>query len=123
VETGDYDAALASFARSLTEAENTPAVCGTLGHCYALMGRDADAECMLKRLEEAPPESNSVNAVARALIHTGFGDNPSALECLEEAFRLRSARLTWIRLDLRFRPLYDEPRFLAILEGMGLAVP
>lgn len=122
VETGDYEAALASFARSLTEAENTPAVCGTLGHCYALMGRDADAECMLRRLEEATPESDSVNLVARALIHTGFGDNRSALECLEEAFRLRSARLTWIRLDLRFQPLYQEPRFQAILRGMGLAV-
>jgi tetratricopeptide (TPR) repeat protein len=122
VETGEYEAALASFARSLTESENTPAVCGTLGHCYALMGRDADAECMLRRLEEAPPESRSVNVVARALIHTGFGDNPGALECLEEAFRLRSARLTWIRLDLRFRPLYEEARFLAILEAMGLSV-
>jgi hypothetical protein len=87
------------------------------------MGRDADAQSMLKQLDQAPRESSSVNVVARALIHTGFGDNPRALECLEEAFRMRSARLTWIMVDLRYRPLYDEPRFQAIAEGMGLRVP
>jgi DNA-binding winged helix-turn-helix (wHTH) protein/Tfp pilus assembly protein PilF len=49
-----------------------------------------------------------------------LGDREGALEELERAYELRNVNLLYIAVDPVFDAIRDEPRFQAILRGMGL---
>jgi serine/threonine-protein kinase len=56
-----------------------------------------------------------------ALIHIGLGENDRAIELLEDAYNERSERMVWLRVDARFDPLRQDPRFINLLSRMGFA--
>lgn len=108
----EYEDALRSFERAgeLSGAAGA-VVAGTVGHCLARAGRREEARRLLTAdLDSAP----------RALILLGLKENDAALAALEAAAAARHRLVFWIKVDPRFRPLHDHPRFAALLSAVGL---
>ena len=119
---GRYDDAIALYRRDsdgfgLGYAYGTGL--GGLGYAYARAGRTEDARAVLAELERRAQE-RYVGPHHFALVHVGLGDTPAALDALERGFEVRDAGMNWIKVAPPFAPLRDEPRFIALLEKMGL---
>jgi serine/threonine-protein kinase len=57
-----------------------------------------------------------------ALIHVGLGEKDRAIELLNKACDERAERLVRLRVDPRFDPLRQDPRFYEIMIRMGLTL-
>lgn len=91
---------------------------GAVGYAYARAGRPESA---LRALAELNGSGGAaVTALAAATIRLGLGETDAALTLLELAAQRRSLRLAAILGDPYLRQLRNEPRFEAILAGMGL---
>jgi hypothetical protein len=66
-------------------------------------------------------ERSYAQATALAAVHAGLGEKDRALEWLERAFEEHCPQLAWLRYDLVWDALREEPRFQALLSKMNLA--
>ena len=117
---GRVDLGVALLEQARRTSEDDPLVAGDLGHCLASAGRTEPARLILAELQQRSG-AEWVSPVALARIHLGLGELELAVDELERAFRIRAYRILQIGLDRRWDPVRDDPRFQAILEGMGLA--
>lgn len=78
---------------------------------YDKLGRHADAEGMLTKLKKWMGETD---AYQYAEIYAQWGDNATALQWLETAWRLRDSGLGFLRADPLLDPLRKELRFQAV---------
>jgi len=78
---------------------------------YDKMGRHADAEAMLTKLQGVYGDAGLVEY---ATIYAQWGNTTKALGWLTTAMRLRSPDLAYVRTEPLFDPLRKEPRFQAI---------
>jgi serine/threonine-protein kinase len=92
---------------------------GDLGWAYAEAGRRDDALAGLAVREELAAVEFVPN-IAFARIHAGLRDDDQTIEWLERAVEAREAVLPLIRSEPHFRHLHDDPRFVAILDRIGL---
>jgi len=90
-----------------------------LGHKYALMGKRAEAQAVLDRLEGLSRQSY-VSGVHISELCADLGDRDKALEWLEKAYQQRSAWLVCLKLNPHFDSLRSDPRFVALLKKIGL---
>lgn len=109
--TGRVEQAIAAFARA---GDN-----GDLAHAYADAGRRQEARQALARLEERA-RTRYVAPHQFALAHVGLGDAARALDALELGFALRDPGMSCIKVDPRYEPLAGQPRYVALLQRMGL---
>jgi tetratricopeptide (TPR) repeat protein len=92
---------------------------GGLGYAYGLAGRTDEARGVLAELERRAQE-HYVGPHHFALVYVGLGDRSAALDALERGFEMRDVGMNWIKVAPAFAPLRDEPRFIALLDRMGL---
>ena len=92
---------------------------GSLGHALGIAGRTDEARMILRKLEERA-HTEYVSPFRVALVQVGLGDRDAALCSLERAFEIRAVDLSEVKVDPRFAPLAGEPRFVALLQKMGL---
>jgi TolB-like protein len=78
---------------------------------YDKLGRHADAEAQLARLRAARGDAY---AFEYAGIYAQWGRLTEAMHWLDTAVRLRSSRLTYLKVEPEIDPLRKEPRFQAI---------
>jgi TolB-like protein len=110
---GDHEAALALF-----EAEPLPWMRRS-GRPLALhkLGRLEEAQAAWDELIEAHGDSA---AFQKAEIATQWGDKELAFRSLERAFEVRDAGLNLMLVSPLLMPLRDDPRYLQMLERVGL---
>jgi len=60
-------------------------------------------------------------AFQQAMIFSHWGDDVAAIDWLERAYETRDPGLPTLRIAIAFRPLHDDPRYIAILQKMNLA--
>lgn len=63
-----------------------------------------------------------VSSFNPAVIYVGLGDRARALDLLETAYEERSGWMAYLKVDPRLDPLCAEPRFIALLQRVGLEV-
>jgi eukaryotic-like serine/threonine-protein kinase len=123
-EKADYATAI-SEAEKATKLNDSPLLLTSLASAYARAGRRADANRVLRRLEEiwkrqgtAPAwhaaSSPYVCPYEVAGVYAQLGDKDRAFEWLEKAYRNRSC-LYWLRQDPRFDSIHADPRFQELL--------
>jgi len=78
---------------------------------YAKLGRPAEAQAMLAKLQAAWGDEGAADI---AVIYAQWGDTARALDYLDKAMRQRSIDLELVRAGVGFEPLRGEPRFQAI---------
>jgi len=97
----------------------------SLGLTYAYLGRKEDAIREIKRqLQRTAEESWSrpAHRQALALVYARFGEAKKTVEILDSLLAIRyeySITVEALRLDPRFDPIRDHPRFQALLEKYG----
>jgi TolB-like protein/Tfp pilus assembly protein PilF len=125
-EKGDYATAIAE-AQKATKLNDSPLLLTGLASAYARAGRRADANRVLRRLEEmwkqrgaapawhvAGSGSPYVCPYEVAGVYAQLGAKDRAFEWLDKAYRNRSC-LYWLRTDPRFDSLHSDPRFQELL--------
>jgi TolB-like protein/DNA-binding winged helix-turn-helix (wHTH) protein len=119
--SGKPDQAIPEFQQAIQLSQaNSDAIAG-LAHAYAITGRGAEAEKLLGSLQQQAP-ANYVSWYMIAAIYSGLGQKGKAFDFLEMAYRDRSPDLAYfVKADLRMDPLRSDPRFLDLLDRMGLA--
>ena len=92
----------------------------SLAHAYATAGRRAEAERLLRQMNERA-RHNYVPSFHIAIIHAGLGQRDQALVWLEKGYQERSAWMVWLKVDPRFDVLRSDPRFQDLLRRVGLS--
>lgn len=83
---------------------------------YEKLGRDADAQAELGKMQAALGDSA---AYQYATVYAQWGDRAKALQWLDTAMRLRDPGLEGLKVDPLMDPLRREPRFHAILRELN----
>ncbi len=114
----DYAGAAKAFQKAVDLAPDPYAV-SSLAYAFARTGRRATAEAMLGELLKRS-ETEIVPEICLALLYGGLGDRDRAFDLLEKCYQDRHPQLFWLPLQPGFRPLYDDPRFAALLRKINL---
>jgi hypothetical protein len=85
----------------------------------ALAGQRNEAERVAHELIERS-RTTYVAAYDIAVIFVGLSDVDATFEWLQNAVRERCTWLVHVGWDARFRPVRSDPRFAAIIRGIGL---
>ncbi|HEX5071053.1 MAG TPA: protein kinase [Vicinamibacterales bacterium] len=118
-QQGEHEDALAHLKRALELSEQSPVVIGHIGAAEAAAGNRAGADAALKNLE-ALSARQYVPSTAMATIATALGDRARALGLLEKAYEEHDFAISQIGVAPWFAPLRGEPRFVTLLEKLGL---
>ena len=91
-----------------------------LAHIYAVLGRRAEAETILRDLERKSKNSY-VSSYMIATIYAGLDNKDKAFQFLEKAYQQRSWDISWqIKSDLRIDNLRSDPRFQDLIRRIGI---
>jgi DNA-binding winged helix-turn-helix (wHTH) protein/TolB-like protein/tetratricopeptide (TPR) repeat protein len=101
-----------------SEGQSTQAL-ALIGFLLGRMGQDEQAQAVLDRLLSLSRQ-RYVPPTSIAAVYAGLGDKGKALDYLERAYDVRDLRLAFMRIDGRWGPLKEEPRFSSLLKTMKL---
>ena len=94
-------------------------VLSALGQAYALSGNRSEALKAIEQMKEWS-EQRYVSPHSVALIYIGLGEKDRAFEWLDEAIKVRSEYMGWLKVDPKVDPLRSDPRFDDLLRRVGL---
>lgn len=119
-QKGMYVEAVSEFKKAVNLSAR-PLNLSALGHAYAVAGRTAEAQQVLKSARERSAQTY-FPADEIALIYVGLGEKDQAFEWLDRAFAERSPWLIHLKVDPRFDPLRSDPRFADLVRRVGFAI-
>lgn len=119
---GSHDEAVRELEIVRAESKGALPYLTHLGLAYALAGRAAEARAILREVESRASRSY-VPKDQIAVLHLGLGDTTRALEWLERAVDENHWWMYQISQTPIWRPLYANPRFLALVDRVGAPRP
>ena len=99
-----------------------PSAIAALGLLYATAGRHDDARAILAELEKRS-KAEYVTPYSFARLHVALGDLDEAFTWFDRACAERSNWLTSLKVEPGLDSLRSDPRFVALLEEVGLIEP
>lgn len=117
---GKWDLALAALARAEEISGGAAWTRCMLGHAWAVQGERDAATKLLSDLQDAH-QYPYARAIGVALIYLGLGEFERALDWLGKGCDDRDVWALMMKSDPIYVPLRTEPRFVELLEGMGLS--
>ena len=115
----DYSGAIREFQEASKLSGPDPYLDGLTGYAVASQGDSKLARRMLSDLVNRS-QTQYVPAFSVALICIGLGDREQAMRWLEKAYVDRSTYLVYARVDPLLDPVRSDPKFIALLNRMGL---
>ena len=95
-----------------------PVAIASRRHATAIAGRQQQAFDALAELNTLA-ETRCVTSYGTALVHAGLGNRDAAFAALKRAFEERSTWMVWLRHDLGWKALRDDPRTASSSRGSG----
>jgi len=114
---GRYPQALAEFQKS-SDLSGAPEPKSLLGYTYAVTGKTAEARRVLDELKVMSTR-NYVAPKHLALVYAGLGERDEMFRWLEKAYEDRDISLTFIKVEPRWDPYRDDPRFVDPFHRVG----
>ena len=114
---GDHAQAIADLKRAAEISQDSSQSLNLLGKAYVEAGNRPAAEQVLATLEQRRRE-RYVPATSLAMVVLALGDTERALGLLEQGYRERDVRMSFLLLD--WSTLRSEPRYQALLQRMHL---
>jgi TolB-like protein/Flp pilus assembly protein TadD len=119
-----YDDAIAEYRKANDLQPDWVPTLAALGSVYALSGQTSDARGVLQHLEELS-KAKYVTPYGVALIYANLNDANlndanQAFLWLDRAVEDRSHWLVWLKLDARWQPIRNDPRFGLLVKKVGL---
>ena len=115
-----YAEAIANCQEWLKLFHDDPNALASLGHVYATMGKRAEAQEILTKLQEISKQ-RYFSPYWIAVVYAGLGDNDQAFHYFETAFEDRYFLMIWINSDPRLDNLRSDPRFADLVRRVGLS--
>jgi len=114
-----FPEALAELERARTASGGNSEAISLTGYVLARLGRRGDA---LKSLDElrAMSEDDYSPSYNIAMVYNGLGDHEAALHWLEDAAGRHDVRLVLLKVEPKWDLYRSEPRFISILQKIGL---
>jgi len=119
LQKGLYKEAIAELTEAAKLSKDSTVALATLGQAYAASGDKKRAQQILDRLKERSKQQY-VPSYWIALLYLSLGDKRQTFEWLDRAYEERSSWLAWIKVEPRFDPIRDDPKFTKLLQRMGL---
>lgn len=116
---GELDAAIRAYQRAVTHSDAAAKPRAALARAWALSGREDEARRMLATLL-AEAKATGAHTPVMATAFLALRDVEGAIAWLESAYLQRHPDLQRITADPRFAGLRDDPRFLDLLDRIGL---
>jgi TolB-like protein/DNA-binding winged helix-turn-helix (wHTH) protein/Tfp pilus assembly protein PilF len=118
--TGKGLESIAEYQKAVELSGGDQDAIAALAHAYAGVGRRAEAQKMLRDLEQKSG-TVYVSPYLIATMYAGLGDKDTAFKFLEKAYQEKSLDLSWyVKADLRVDSLRADPRYESLLRRMGL---
>jgi serine/threonine-protein kinase len=115
---GRYDEALRELRAACDLSKESGETKALLGYTLAASGRTAEASQIVEELRRTEA-SGCVHGYGLALAAAGAGDRDQMYVHLHSALRDRDVGFTFLRVERRWRPHADDPRFQDVLERVG----
>jgi tetratricopeptide (TPR) repeat protein len=117
--TGKLLEAISEYQKAIEMSNGNLDPTAALAHAYAVIGRRAEAEKILRDLERKS-KSGYVSPYIMATVYAGLGEKDKAFEFLERAYQERSLDVSWfLKADLRIDNLRSDPRFQDLVRRVG----
>jgi TolB-like protein/Tfp pilus assembly protein PilF len=113
------DDALIEAQKSVDLSKRANGSLALLAHVYGRLGKRADAEKIIKELQERY-ESHDADGRDLAVAYAGLNDKEQVFAWLEKAFQERSHFLGVLRLEMVFDSVKSDPRWDALLKRVGI---
>ena len=117
--TERHDEALAALLAANRQLPDDPLVLAEVAYCRAVAGEDDQARELLQQVESLA-DIMYVSPVSRAKVLAGLGEHDRALDALEQGIRERDFQVVYLAIDSTWDPLREDPRFVELLERVGL---
>jgi TolB-like protein len=114
-----YKDALEQFSNARKFSGDQPVTIALSGHTLGLSGDHAGARKVLADLQHLA-QSRYVSSLYIAAIYTGLGENHTALDWLDRAYKERNDRLVYLAVEPMADPLRSDPRFTQLLQKIGI---
>jgi len=112
-----FEKAIVLLEKAVMLSDGAPVYLAALGHSYALAGKRDEALKILEQLQN-PFRPMPASSFHIALVHVGLGNDDSAFQLLEDAFRERAFHFIYLNADPKFDRLRSDPRFDDLLHMM-----
>jgi tetratricopeptide (TPR) repeat protein len=119
VRSGRVEDGLAALREARARSPRSARAAADLGHALGIAGRHKEARAILDELMDLARERH-VSAYDFAMVCAGLGETTTALEWLEKGYAEGATGIRWLKVETAFDPLRGEPRFAALLRGIGL---
>ena len=114
-----YPEAVAEASLAAELSGNGPRELSTLAYAEAACGQEDRARAILDTLLELSGR-RYVSEILIAVIHLALGDHDSAFKWLEKAYKERAEGIIYLKVEPKFDPLRDDPRFEDLLRRLGV---
>jgi len=114
-----YDKGIEAIETSLAIEGGDPQLSPDLAYIDGLTGKKGEASQILGRVLDLA-RTYYVQPGLIAMIYIGLDEREQALTWLEKSYRQHSAMMAWLKVDPRFDPIRQEPRFQDLMRRVGL---
>jgi TolB-like protein/DNA-binding winged helix-turn-helix (wHTH) protein/Flp pilus assembly protein TadD len=118
-QQGMYEEAIVQFKNALALSGDDANIIGLFGNSYALSGNKVEAMKIINKLQ-AQSKQRYISPYWIANIYACLGEKDNAFQWLNKAFEERSGGLVWLKVEPKLDPLRSDPRFLELLNAIGL---
>ena len=119
-QMGNFEKAFAAYGRA-RQIDDAPLLRAAVAHLFAIDGGTAQARALFAEMLDLAAIRH-VSPYHFAIVHTALGETDEAFARLEEAYAMRSEALVWLKVDPRLDPLRSDPRFIGLLQRVGLPI-
>lgn len=121
-QRGDFEEALAAFQRAVQLSPSSPRMQSGLARIFAITGKTREAERIRAELLKLSV-SRYVSPFEFALMSFALGETGQGFDWLTKAFQNRCFEILLLRVDPRFHPYRQDPRFQGLDRQLGLPAP
>jgi len=120
VRTGEFDQGISEIKRAIELAGEggVPFHLNDLAYAYSRAGRSEDARGILSKLLDSWEQGRG-SPISIAGAYANTGDNDKAFDWLFRAIEERSGYLFSVAVDFTFENLWQDPRWLVVLNKIG----
>ncbi len=119
VQQGAVEEAISALDCAAGLSKGDPTYKSHLGYAYAMAGRLASAEKIIKELEKIARRKKYVSSYYFAMIYLGLDMQDQMFTWLERALEERSGFMAFLHVEPMFDHLRTDPRFVGLVHRVG----